>query len=191
MRMENKEKRERTRATLKNALIALCDEKSYYDITIWDICNKAGAYRSTFYRYFDTKDEMLREIEREYLEKTRSLTPSIRDFHFDTSPGQMNVYLAELTADMEYHLKNERLCRFLLSAAGDIWFYKKMKESLIATGRKNLENGRLTHGDNMEYRINFFAAGFIDTIHTWLQKKDRTPEQMAKFILEMLVQLQY
>jgi hypothetical protein len=25
--------------------------------------------------------------------------------------------------------------------------------------------------------------------HTWLQKKDRTPEQMAKFLLEMLVQL--
>ncbi len=41
--MENREKRERTRTMLKNALIALCDEKSYYDITIWDICNKAEA----------------------------------------------------------------------------------------------------------------------------------------------------
>ena len=34
--MINQEKRDRTRATLKNALIELCDEKSYYDITIWD-----------------------------------------------------------------------------------------------------------------------------------------------------------
>jgi hypothetical protein len=42
---------------------------------------------------------------------------------------------------------------------------------------------------NMDYRFNFFAAGFIDSIHTWLQKKDRAPEQMAKFLLEMLVQL--
>ena len=32
--MINQEKRDRTRATLKNALIELCDEKSYYDITI-------------------------------------------------------------------------------------------------------------------------------------------------------------
>ena len=70
-----------------------------------------------------------------------------------------------------------------------IWFYEKMKESLISTGRKNFENGKMTHWDNLEYRINFFAAGFIDMIHTWLQKKDRTPEQMAKFLLEMLVQL--
>ena len=41
----------------------------------------------------------------------------------------------------------------------------------------------------MDYRINFFAAGFFDTIHTWLQKKNRTSEQIAKFLLEMLVQL--
>ena len=44
-------------------------------------------------------------------------------------------------------------------------------------------------GADGRHRINFFAAGFIDTIHTWLQKKDRTPEQIAKFLLEMLVQL--
>ena len=62
---------------------------SYYDITIWDICNKAEAYRSTFYRYFDTKDEMLREIEREYLEKIRSLTPAIHHYHPDASPEEM------------------------------------------------------------------------------------------------------
>ena len=132
---------------------------------------------------------MLREIEQEYLETTSSLTPTIHRYHPDASPEETAQYLAELTADMEYHLKNEKLCRFLLSAAGDIWFYGKMKESLISTGRKNLESGCLAHWNNMDYRISFFAAGFIDTIHTWLQKKDRTPEQMAKFLLEMLVQL--
>ena len=55
---------------------------------------------------------MLREIEREYLEKTRSLTPAIHHYHPDASPEEMKRYLKELTADMEYHLKNEKLCRF-------------------------------------------------------------------------------
>ena len=62
-----------------------------------------------------------------------------------------------------------------------------MKESVSATSRKSLENDKLPRRDSMDYRINFFAAGFIDTIHTWLQKKDRTPAQMAAFLLEMLV----
>lgn len=187
--MINQEKRDRTRATLKNALIELCDEKSYYDITIWDICNKANAYRSTFYRYFDTKDEVLREIEHEYLETTRSLTSAIHSFHPDASAEQMAAYLDELTADMEYHMKNEKLCRFLLSPAGDIYFYQKMKESIAATARRNIETVGYRKQENLEYRINFFAAGFIDTVHTWLEHKDRSPREIAKFLLEMLRQM--
>ena len=187
--MINQEKRGRTRAALKNALIELCAEKSYYDITVWDICNKANAYRSTFYRYFDTKDEVLREIEHEYLETTRSLTSAIGSFHPDASPDQMATYLDELTADMEYHRKNEKLCRFLLSSAGDIYFYQKMKESIVITSRRNLELVGHRDQDHIEYRINFFAAGFIDTVHTWLEQKDCTPREIAGFLLEMLKQI--
>ena len=188
--MVNQEKRDRTRASLKNALIELCDEKNYSDITIRDICDKAGTYRSTFYRYFGTKDEALREIEHEYLETTRSLTSAVQGFHPEASKEQMEAYLDELTADMEYHMKYERLCRFLLSPAGDLYFYQKMKESLATTGRRNVElMGQGNQDENVEYRINFFAAGFIDTVHTWLQAKDRTPRQMAAFLLEMLGQL--
>ena len=60
---ENPEKRMRTKQKLTDALVELCEEKHYYDITVWDICNKAQLYRSTFYRYFEKKDDMLREID--------------------------------------------------------------------------------------------------------------------------------
>lgn len=101
----------------------------------------------------------------------------------------MAAYLDELTADMEYHMKNEKLCRFLLSAAGDIYFYQKMKESIIATARRNIETVGYRNQENLEYRINFFAAEFIDTVHTWLEHKDRSPREIAKFLLEMLRQI--
>lgn len=187
--MINQEKRERTRASLKNALMELCEEKNYYDITVWDICSRAQTYRSTFYRYFDTKDEVLREIEHDYLETTRSLTSAIQDFRPDASAEQMAAYLEELTADMEFHRKNEKLCRFLLSPAGDLYFYEKMKESLAAVSRRNLELAGQCSQENLEYRINFFAAGFIDTVHTWLEQNDRTPREIAGFLLEMLKQM--
>ena len=187
--MINREKRDRTRAALKNALIELCDEKSYYDITIWDICSRANTYRSTFYRYFDGKDDLLREIEHEYLETTRSLTSAIQGFHPEASQEQMDAYLSELTADMEYHLKHEKLCRFLLSPAGDLYFYQQMKESVAAASRRNIETVGRCNQENTEYRINFFAAGFIDTVHTWLERKDRVPRDIAAFLLEMLKQI--
>ena len=64
---------------LKEILIDLCAKKGYQTVTIGDICEKAETYRSTFYRYYDTKDDMLREIEHEYIDATRDLTPSFAE----------------------------------------------------------------------------------------------------------------
>ena len=61
----NIKKSERTKNRLKEILIDLCAKKGYQTVTIGDICEKAETYRSTFYRYYDTKDDMLREIEHE------------------------------------------------------------------------------------------------------------------------------
>lgn len=184
---ENLEKRQRTRKKLADALVELCEEKSYYDITVWDICNKAQMYRSTFYRYYETKDELLREIEHEYLERTRSLTKSLGDFRADASEAQMQIFLKELTADMEYHRENEKLCRFLLSPAGDIFFHQKMVESIGNTVRKNMQKRGKHHSTKeAQYLVNYFASGFVSTIHEWLIRDDCTPEQIAAFLLGMI-----
>ena len=59
----------------------------------------------------------------------------------------------------------------------------------------NCSCGAQDHGqsyrnqENIEYRINFFAAGFIDTVHIWLEKKNRSPREIAGFLLEMLRQV--
>ena len=64
-----------------------------------------------------------------------------------------------------------------------------MKESIAATAHRNIETVGYRNHENLEYRINFFAAGFIDTVHTWLQQKDCSPREVAKFLLEMLIQM--
>lgn len=187
---ENLEKRRRTRQKLADALVELCDEKSYYDITVWDICNKAQMYRSTFYRYYETKDELLREIEHEYVEETRNLTKSLEDFHANASEEQMQVFLQELTADMEYHRANAKLCRFLLSPAGDIYFHQKMVESLGNTVRKQLrKSGKHHSARQAHYLVTYFAAGFVSTIHEWLIRDDCTPGEIAALLLDMIRRL--
>ncbi|MBR3358421.1 MAG: TetR/AcrR family transcriptional regulator [Solobacterium sp.] len=184
---ENTEKRKRTRQKLADALVELCGEKNYYDITVWDICQRAGVYRSTFYRYYDTKDEMLREIEHEYVRMTQSLTKSLNDFRADAPPEKMELFRKELTADMEYHRQNEKLCRFLLSPAGDLYFYQKLVESLGSTARNNLlKNGKHHSGQKTDYMVTYFAAGFVAVIQEWLLRNDCTPEDIASFLLDML-----
>ena len=185
---ENLEKRSRTRKLLKNALIELCGEKPYYDITILDICGRAGVYRSTFYRYYEAKDDMLREIEYEYIEDTRNLTPTLWSYHADASPEMYEQCLRELTADMEYHREHRKLCQFLLSPAGDIVFHAKMVESVVNTAKKGLQKtGADVSPDGMNRAI-FFANGFIATIHEWLKNGSSSAQEIAAFLLSMIAQ---
>ena len=188
--MENVEKRERTRNKMRNALIDLCDEKSYLDITIANICDQAGVYRSTFYRYYETKDELLREIEHDYVEQTRRLTPNLCEYRPDASLEMRKIYFQELATDMGYHLQNEKICRFLLSPAGDIYFRQKMVDSIGETVTRCIKRYGYRKTKELNYLISFFSAGFVSTIYEWLKVKDRTPEQIAGFLLDMITLLQ-
>lgn len=185
---ENLEKRQRTRRQLADALVELCEEKNYYDITVGELCAGAGFYRSTFYRYYETKDQLLREIEHAYLENTRRLTRSLYDFRPDAPEEQAAVFLRELTADMEYHRENARLCRFLLSPAGDLYFRQKMVESIVETVQTNLQKRGKFSGGNVHYLVNYFVSGYIATVYEWLIREDKTPAQIAGFLLDRMKQ---
>lgn len=162
--------------------------KPYDQITIRDICEQAGTYRSTFYRYYNTKDEMLREIEHTYIAETHGLTPSIRTFHADASPEEYERCLSELTADMEYHRTHRKICEFLLSPGGDIYFYEKMLHSIMSAARENcLKQGKQMDGIN-QYLYRFFAAGFVAAIYEWLKSDDYAPVQMAEILLKLTKQ---
>lgn len=49
----------RTQKALEDALIALILEKGYEAVTVQDISERANVGRSTFYAYYDYKDELL------------------------------------------------------------------------------------------------------------------------------------
>ena len=40
----------------------------------------------------------------------------------------------------------------------------------------------------MHYHVNFFVSGYIATVYEWLLREDRTPEQIAGFLLDMMKQ---
>ncbi len=48
----------RTRDALATALIALMHDKGFDEISVQEICDRAGVSRSTFYTHFADKDEM-------------------------------------------------------------------------------------------------------------------------------------
>lgn len=64
---------QRTYKTLQNALISLLNEKSFDDITVSELCEKAMIRRATFYKHFGDKYELftfsIRELQEQFKEK--------------------------------------------------------------------------------------------------------------------------
>lgn len=52
---------------LQNALLLLNGEKEIYNISVQELCNKAGVARSTFYSYYDNINELCHELEDELI----------------------------------------------------------------------------------------------------------------------------
>ena len=186
---ENIIKRSRTKERLKTALISLCGKKAYYDITIQEICRQAGLYRSTFYRYYDTKDDMLREIEQEYIDDVRALTPNLWRLHSDSTSEEMEQYRKELTADLQYHLERKALSRFLMSPAGDIYFYNKVITSISSQVHRNYQYYGRPLEKKTEYVILYFAVGFISAIDRWLEKEDCSTEEITDLLLSLMLKI--
>lgn len=187
--IDNLRKSERTRNRLKESLVKLCIEKGYNNVTVGDICTQAETYRSTFYRYYDTKDDMLREIEHEYIEETRKLTPSFADLHMDMTEAEVAGLRSELTADLVFHREHRELCMFLLSPYGDPYFTRKIAESLSEIAERSLRSHSTSYSSDTSYVVNFFVNGYIATIYEWLRKQNSSPEEIAELLLDMMFRL--
>lgn len=62
----------RTRDTLGDALIALMREKSFDEITVQDVLDRAGVGRSTFYVHYRDKDDLFLSDVEDFLEGVSS-----------------------------------------------------------------------------------------------------------------------
>ena len=59
----------RTRDSLGDALVALMQEKSFDEITVQDVLDRAGVGRSTFYVHYRDKDDLFLSDVEDFLEK--------------------------------------------------------------------------------------------------------------------------
>ncbi len=56
-----------TALKMNKALFLLLEEKKFKEITVTDICNKAGVNRSTFYSHYDTTQDLLIEAKENFI----------------------------------------------------------------------------------------------------------------------------
>jgi AcrR family transcriptional regulator len=167
----------RTQKLLREALVALIEERGFEALTVGELTSRALVSRAAFYRNYRDKYDLVEQIFAEVMSALLHAVGEIGPEH----PPEMWVRFFEHIA------RYERLYRALLGSKGSPWFVRKMRASLAELIK---ERGHLPHGPNVSHRpVHTFSDGFVpdlvstlfvEAITWWLeQERPHTPREIA------------
>jgi AcrR family transcriptional regulator len=167
----------RTQKLLREALIALIEERGFEALTIGELTSRAMVSRAAFYRNYQDKYDLVEQI---FEEAMNALLKAIGDLGQE-HPAEIWVTFFEHIAEYE------RLYRALLGRKGSPWFVRKMRASLADLIK---ERGRFPHGaDAFKRPVHTFSddfvpdmvsAMFVEAITWWLEQgRPYTPKEIA------------
>lgn len=152
LKVKYEHKRQLTRDKIEGALIKVAKNKGIADVTVSDIIKTANINRSTFYRHYIDKPDLIDSIEDRVISDIKEANVELKSTeleHINTAAGKF-VYKF-LTVIEE----NQPILELLLSEKGDIRFTLK----LIAFFNKMVASTTEVFTDTMdEKKRKLFAA---------------------------------
>ena len=160
---------QRTRELLQKALIELISERDYDMITIQDILNRANVGRTTFYKHYNSKDELFMSCHEAMLS----------DFHL--SPlhplSREDLLSAEVPPEMAsayQHLDQRRAQLYPVFQGKDSLLI--LRQIRDRSAREIEANLRATFGEAksaipLEMLANYLAGAQIALMQWWLEKR--------------------
>lgn len=166
---------DRTKNLIALSLVGLMLKKNYEEITVKEICEKAGISRMSFYRYFDKKEDVFIDycdarFEEFYAMYLNKPTVSLEEFVLDTA---------------KFFKKYNRQLMILRQAG---------KERILLKQFNNYSKYLIAHSNNelvLEQRKNpvigpFLAGGLFNVLMDWLDDgMEQTPEEMCALMMQI------
>ena len=109
-----------TKKMIKEALLSLLEEKPIAKVTVKELCEKAGINRGTFYLHYNEPNDVLREIEAEWVDRSLAF---FDPYMQNDEPDQMAQLFAGIMAD-------RRLSLVLFGDHGSARFVERIKEMI-------------------------------------------------------------
>ena len=147
-----KDKRaERSAELICNAIEKLMQDKDYQDITISDIQHASGVSRSTFYRNFDTQDDVLRLM---------------CDRGFDEVFSKKNGLIVSVNC-FNYWYDNSDILEALMKAGHVDYFAQAFNAHLI---ERNILIKHLNSEAEYQYFSSLLSYGIVGILTAWIER---------------------
>jgi len=183
--MSNKNKNldrriQRTRQSLREALIALIKEKGFDAITIQDLTDKANLNRATFYLHYRDKYDLLEQSIDEVIEEMSAIITPSENYVRSADPSEPYPGLVAL---FEHVAENADFFRTMMGSKGIPGFGTRMIHALKGAFQQALDNVK-KQGHQLqvpeEIILSYTTSAYLGVIYWWLENDlPYTPKFMA------------
>ena len=166
-----------TAKKMDKALMELLNEKPFSEITITELCDKAGVYRTTFYSHYDNMLDLLNEVETEVLQNFFSSFDHLsRDGNF-LRRDYLDAYLGFIEKNdiiFKTYLQN-------INLFDSLGIFNDMNKVFL---EKTFEEGS---EERNTYKALFVITGITSIASTWLSSGCKEPRsEIVDIIMECL-----
>ena len=172
----------RTHKLLWEALMAELAERAFAEITVQDICERAMVHRTTFYKHYADKYDLLERGMRQMFDSLvgdeEHLPP--RAYSVENPPP----YFVRL---FEHAAQHQQFYRLMLSGEGIGRFQKLVKDYIAEAAAGKMGNSPPTSqrlAVPLEMHAHFMAGATLSLLGWWLENSmPFSPHQMAQFLI--------
>lgn len=171
-----------TYKTLKNALFSELEDKSFEEIKIVDLCERANIHRTTFYSHFNDKYELLEYAIKDLQQDFESNIKNVK-IHLDIKGYYYNL----ISIFLDHLYSNKEIYISILKKNND----SIMINSIYSIIKKDIKNKINTfyHENNskIDIMLEFYIGGISNIITWWIRNNMHiSKENLLKEIKSLL-----
>ena len=170
---------ERSKAALKAAFVELFEAKEPEEITVVELCKKAGLNRSTFYANYDYMDKLIRDV---LWESVAEVVGQMTLWNLPLEDG--GVARGAISSYLHRFLNNPTVRRFCTCANSGKY------RTLITLAHVDLAIGTIR--DPIKYyTVYYHYAGSLNLILEWIIHEVELPEKTVVEIIHEFSKVMY
>ena len=174
-------KRNATRKKIENVFIENFRSSGDAELTVKEICERAGINRSTFYVYYRDTADLREQIENSLIGQFEERMTSVFHQHFDDP----DMIIFEI---MEFNRENGHLPLLLISAGSSSFVYRISKAATkIITGTQALADNER---DKITILFTYHFAGISMVMRQMMENNppsDESYESMTQKVIELIL----
>lgn len=189
--MKNIEKEDlrvkKTKLLIRNAFISLAKEQSYQKISVKDLCDKAMINRNTFYLHYENKDDLVKELINETINKYKdSFLPLVANFFINIKFKDIDGFATNIASILTILYDDIELYRIILSDDYLVGYFRTVEGSY----EKNIISFLNIRSPRSRLVFRYIMSGCAGILTDWIVKHtlsiEETSELIAKLVIENL-----